>query len=588
MSKSAGRGLQILLLGALGALGSFGLPASPAAGAEPGTASSQVVELTRPVQLTLKELQEQWLQWLGANTEERSRAGVDGLLATARQLEMARLPDLSAGALVQAVEAARAKDVRRARWSLAAAERLDPARPETSFAASRVAWLEKRPWETAGLLMQGVFRLWGLPGERSLWFQSLLLWGLTGLLLTGGLFVLAQMATKGGALLHDSSQLLGRWLPPGAALVSAVLALVWPLVLSPGLLWLLLFWSLLLWGYGSRSERAILVALWLLLGTAPLLLAAQRRAVGLALSPPVRALESLAQKRLYGSLFTDLGVLRSLAPDEVAVKQLLADVHRSLGQWELARVLYRQVLEKEPENAPALVNLGAYFFYKKDFGNAIQYFDKATKANPQSAEAWFNLSEALSGSYLFDQSRSALQRAQDLGGGRANAWIKGNANQQVVVLPGGLARRGEIRRALLARGEPRGEAPTPGLQRIRRGLALFVSLGLILAAAALHAARRSFGYTEPPVELRFSPRRLAFWGRIFLPGVASAEIGEGGRSFLALWIPVLCLLLPFFGTIGYRIPWGFDPGSGFLWLLAALGLLLYFAFRLRWELRNQL
>lgn len=582
------RGFLVLLLGALGSLGL----SAAATAAEPGNVSSpvanQVVELTRPVQLTLKELQEQWLQWLGANTEERSQAGIDGLLATARQLEMSRLPDLSAGALVQAVEAARAKDVRRARWSLAAAERLDPARPETSFAASRVAWIQNRPWDTAGLLIQGVFRLWGLPGERALWSQSLLVWGLTGLLLTGGLFALAQMATKGGALLRDLSQLLGRWLPPGAALGVAGLVLVWPLALASGLLWLLLFWSLLLWGYGSRSERAVWIALWLLLGTAPWLLAAQRRSVSLALSPPVRALDSLAAKRLYGSLFTDLGVLRSLAPEDVAVQQLIADVHRSLGQWELARPLYRQVLEKEPENAPALVNLGAYFFYKKDFGHAIQYFDKATKADPKSAEAWFNLSEALSGSYLFDQSRNALQKAQDLGGGKANTWMKGGSNQQVVVLPGGLARRGEIRKALLARSEARGEASTPGLQKVRHGLALFVALGLILAAPALHLARRGFGYTESPVELRFSPRRLAFWGRVLLPGIASAEIGEGVRSFLALWIPVLCLSLPFFGTIGYRIPWAFDPGGAFLWLLAGLGLLIFFAFRLRWELRNQL
>src|SRR4029079_5564925 len=106
-------------------------------------------------------------------------------------------------------------------------------RPETSFAAARVAWLEHRPWTTAGLLFQGAFRLWRLPGERMLWLQSLLLWGLTLLLLTRSLFVAVQMATKGGALLHDLRQLLGRWLPSGAALAGAVVLLLWPLAFPP-------------------------------------------------------------------------------------------------------------------------------------------------------------------------------------------------------------------------------------------------------------------------------------------------------------------------------------------------------------------
>src|SRR4029078_4329854 len=98
-----------------------------------------------------------------------------------------------------------------------------------------------------------------------------------------------------------------------------------------------------------------------------------------------------------------------------------------------------------------------------------------------------------------------LQQAQDLAGDRASTWMRGNSNQQVVVLSGGLARRSEIRRALLARQGPDGRSPPRGLQRLRRGLAALVALGLVVIAAALHVARRGFGYTEPPVELRFSP-----------------------------------------------------------------------------------
>ena len=69
-------------------------------------------------------------------------------------------------------------------------------------------------------------------------------------------------------------------------------------------------------------------------------------------------------------------MLRAVLPESVAVKHLLADVHRSLNQWELARALYRQVLEAEPNNATALLDLGDYSFIKGDFSSAIQSFQK--------------------------------------------------------------------------------------------------------------------------------------------------------------------------------------------------------------------
>ena len=174
-------------------------------------------------------------------------------------------------------------------------------------------------------MLAGYQRLFWLPLERFLWGQSLLLWALSVLLLTGGLFTAVQMATKGGALYRDITNMIARRLPGSAGLVAAAALLLWPLALVPyGPLWLLLYWSVLLWGYASTSERVVLVSLWLVLGFAPLLVAAQRRQLSLELSPPVLAMENLSERRLYGSLFTDVGVLRSLLPESTAVRQLLA------------------------------------------------------------------------------------------------------------------------------------------------------------------------------------------------------------------------------------------------------------------------
>ncbi|MFL6196156.1 MAG: tetratricopeptide repeat protein [Thermoanaerobaculia bacterium] len=540
------------------------------------------VEMTAPLRLTLKQLEEQWLGWIVQNNRQQADKAVSDILETAKGLGMTRLPDLAAGALARAVQAAQEKDFARARWALDAAERFDPGRPETAFASSRVAWLQGSYAAAAWDRLRGYPRIFNHPLERYLWLQDLAFWCLGLLLVTGGLFVAMQMLTKGTSLFQDLAELFGRKLPRLLALLLAAAALLWPLAVPYGPLWLVLYWSVLLWGYASFSERSVLILLWFLVGLSPLVIDFQRQRVAVALSPPAQAMQSLEEHRLYGSLFSDLGVLRSILPKSVAVKHLLADVHRSLGQWELARSLYRQVLEAEPDNAPALINLGAYSFLKGDFGAAIQTFQKAAEVDPRNAAAQYNLSQAYSESYMFEEQNAALHRAREIDLNRVNQWIA-NSSERVVTLPGGLARIPEIRGQLQTTWG-RGEPLSGRLELFRRGLSLLLALSLMLIAVALHLARRPFGYTERPAEV--FPEAFDRWGRVLLPGVTSAEVGEGAKAFLALLVPTALLLLPRFGDLGVRIPWRYDPGNLLSVGVMIVGLLLLFGIRLRQELRG--
>lgn len=555
----------------------------PAALPAETTSSAQAtgVEMTEPVRRTLKQLEEQWLQWIVKTDRQGSDSSINDLLATARQLGITRLPDLASGAIARSLQAAEKGDFRRARWALSAADKLDPGRSDTAFADAALARKEGQYGRMISSTVRGYTRLFGLPLERYLWLQSLLIWALTLLLLAGVLFVAVQMAAKGGELYQDMTGLFGRWMPRPAAVAVTVLVLLWPLALPSGLLWLTLFWSLLLWAYSSGSERLVLVGLWLLVGAAPLLVTEQRRQVAVTLSPPVHAMESLEQHRLYGGLFSDLGALRSLLPESAAVKHLLADVHRSLNQWEVARSLYRQVLEKEPENTSALMNLGAYFFLKGDFANAIQHFQKVATVDPQNAAAQFNLSQAYSESYLFDERTKALAQAREIDNDRVDFWMRNLSQQRVVTLSGGMARIPEIRRELLDTWRSQ-EGKDERLALFRRGLPLLVSALLILVAVALHFARR----TERPEPVR-ERSTLGRWARALLPGFRSAEQGEGGKSYAALLLPLGLLMLPFFQGVGYRIPWGYDPGNVTSWIVAISGLVLWFVARLRLERQNE-
>jgi tetratricopeptide (TPR) repeat protein len=554
------------------------LPPAAAEGSSPQRGAG--FEITPAVRQQLKRIQELWLQWVSAADRAHSEAAVSEMLATAEQLGMTRLPDLSLGTVAWAMEAARRRDFTRAGWSLEAAERLDPGRPDVAFAEAAAAQAAGAYPRCAAALCRAYPRLFLLPLERYLWLQDLVIWSLYLLLLTGGLFIGALMATRGGGLFHDLARWSGRWLPREVAVVLAAAALLWPLALPGRLTWLLLLWSLLLWGYGSASERLVLIGLWLLLGSAPLLIAAQDRSVAVRLSPPVKALESLRQRRLYGGLFTDLGLLRSSLPDSPAVKLLLADVHRMLGQWELARGLYGDVLVVQPQNAAALLDLGVYAYNRGDTGSAIQYFQQAAAADPRhAAPALYDLSQAYNEGYLFEEARRALAQAKVIDAERVDGWLSEVDQVHVVTAGGGLARIPDIEGSLIG--------PASGLDLVQHGAAaMAVALGAILLAVALHLARRRYGYSETQLQWRLGHRGLDLWRRVLVPGLASAEAGDGARAFLALLAPAALLMLPRFERLGYRIPWGYDPGNLAAWTLAVAGLLLYVGARLRWELRN--
>jgi tetratricopeptide (TPR) repeat protein len=554
-------------------------PPPPVPVETPAASHGAGFEITPAVRQQLHRIQEQWLRWVSATDREHSEAAVNEMLATAGQLGMSRLPDLALGALAWAVDAARHKDFARAGWALAAAERLDPGRPEVAFAESAVARAAGSYARSAAALCRAYPRLFVLPLERYLWLQDLLLWCMYLLLLTGGLFVAALMATRGGGLFHDLAALSGRRLPRAVAAALAAAALLWPLALPGRLVWLLLLWSLLLWGYASASERAVLIGLWLLLGAAPLLVGVQQRAVAVRMSPPVKALESLRQRRLYGGLFTDLGLLRSSLPDSPAVKHLLADVHRMLGQWELARGFYREVLAAEPHNASALLNLGVYAFNRGDLSGAGQYFQQAAAADPHNAAPEFDLSQTFDEGYLFDEARHALAQAKRIDAERVDRWLSNAEQERVVAGSGGLELIPDIERSLIG-------PPAAGPDLAQHGASLAVSLGAILLAVALHLSRRPFGYGEGRLHWHLGHRGFDRWRRVMVPGLTSAEAGDGARAFLALLAPVALLMLPWFERLGYRIPWGYDAGNVAAWTVSVAGLLLYLAARLRWELRN--
>lgn len=559
--------------------------------AAPSTAQSSLpqlesIEVTEPLHASLVLLQEYWLEWLTAyhqRDEERAAEVLVDIVTTMRDLHVERLSDMAFGAAVSGVQAARASDFDRAAWALEAAELLDSRRPETSFAAATVARLEGRRLAALKHQVEGYFRLLWFPWERAIFAEDIILWALFILTLSGALFVVLLASTKGGRLYQDMVALLSRRLPEGPARVASVVLMLLPLALPNGLLWLLVVWSIAFWGYSTRSERAVLIVAWLLLGIAPEIVSAQRRRMAVRMSSPVRVMESLAQSRLDGSTLTDLGNLRTLLPESVAVKHLLADVHRRLGQWEFARSLYLDVIDAEPDNAEATVDLGAFYFRVGDYAGAIQHFQRASAKDSVAAAAHFNLSQSYSASYLFSQSEQALRTAGQLDEDGVSRWVSEAESERVVTVDGGVERLDEIDGELRAAWNPTEEPQMFFVRLLTSGTVRLALLAGFLAVGVNWVARRAGFYTNQPFRAPEGATDEAegegSLAEVLIPGLTEARSERGFRTLRSLWLPVALLTLPLVTLLGYRVPWGYDPGGSLMWAVAGIGLLAYMSHR---------
>ncbi|MFN7943261.1 MAG: tetratricopeptide repeat protein [Thermoanaerobaculia bacterium] len=566
------------------ALGAAALaPGRGAAAAEAGVG----IELTVAVRQSLHRLQENWLQWVSAFYQDNAAAAaqsVEAMLATAHGLGMNRLVDLSVGAAARAVQSAADGNFERAHLALATAEKLDPGRPETEFARSRVARLEGSYAAAIAASVRGYQRIFSTPAAE-LWWRNAVLWGIAVLLLASALFVLVEAAMKGSAVYLDLEGRLAKRFSPPVAHLLALVVVFWPLALPGGPIFLLLFWSLLLFGYLSASERVVTGGIWLLLGLAPFAVAAEERQIGLLLSPPMRAIANLEQERFYGGLFSDLQVLRGMLPEEPAVVELFGDVHRGLGQWEYARLLYRNVIEREPENRAALINLGAHYFRRGEFATAVDYFRRASSIQPPIASAFYDLSQAYSESYQFEESKQALSQAKALDPDAVDRWMgTPQGVDRLLTLDGGLARRDEIRERLRAAWR---ESPTVHVARIeaiRRWAGLAV-VGLVAAAAGvLWLLRRKSGYSEPVSWLSWRSNGFSRWLRALLPPLSAAELGEGFPAFGGILLLAALGMLPWVGRVGVDLGLGIDSGGLLPSLAALVAFSVYLALRVRAEL----
>jgi tetratricopeptide (TPR) repeat protein len=260
------------------------------------------------------------------------------------------------------------------------------------------------------------------------------------------------------------------------------------------------------------------------------------------------------------------------------VKHLEADLHLKLHQWELARARYREVLAVEPENAAAMTDIGTSLFYEGDLELAVRQFRKAAQAAVAPAEAYFNLSRALSEQYQFEESEAALRQASGIDSGAVGRWIAEAGAERVILVGGGLRRRHEIAQELGVSWR-KGRAGHSFADLWRRTLSLPLALVLVVPAVAVYLLARRSGNRRGRSDKRWWSNRMETARRILLPGFPEVEEGDWWRGLRAISIPMALLSIPLARTVVFGVPLGYYTRGPFLWPVAVVGLVFFFVFR---------
>ena len=101
----------------------------------------------------------------------------------------------------------------------------------------------------------------------------------------------------------------------------------------------------------------------------------------------------------------------SVTPSGLQERFLAAVQAEEAGEKTRAISLYEEILELDPDYAPASINLGTLHFHLRQFARAEEFYRRATVSDPDYVLAYFDLGNVLDELERLDESIAAYKQA---------------------------------------------------------------------------------------------------------------------------------------------------------------------------------
>jgi tetratricopeptide (TPR) repeat protein len=435
-----------------------------------------------------------------------------------------RLED-PAGALVAEARRFRKEgSYEKALAALDLAEILDPGRPQIHFARSAIMRQSGGGIvESFKELARGVQRSFVSGWTDWTLINHLGIFAVVALLAAVAIFSLLMAFKYQASFRHEIEEWMAglgaeRWGPAAG----------WAILLFPLLTWFLAAWTLLYWivilfRFMRRGERAVAVAMLLATVLAVPAFRVSVALYGMTTDPAVRTTLESASGAYSPDRLVKLRELAEAHPEDPVYAFLLAGLYKDGRYLEEAYRQYRRVLEIDPTNYQAEINIGNIYHRLGQYTEAITAYRRAVELRSDSMLAHYNMYLSQSESFKFKEAEVSLRRAQQLNPELARLLLSRDSvtDQHASVVDASI-RIGSVWRAALE-GRPLratlGTEPSAAYwQSLPRQLFNGVSVVGLLALVACGATVFAFGER--------SARRCIRCGRAFCHRCRSGREGQ--------------------------------------------------------------
>jgi len=194
-----------------------------------------------------------------------------------------------------------------------------------------------------------------------------------------------------------------------------IFILLIPFLIRLNILWAIIFWNILLWGFISGKERKLIVIFLILLVYIPFVLRSSSAFLSTEHSEVILGIHQANYEGYDGFIEKKLKNWISTHPEDSDVLFSLGLIEKRQGHYSQAEEFYKKAIQYNPQMDEAYSNLGNIYLIQKLTDTAISCYEKAIQINPHKGVYYYNLYKAYSQeTFISTKIDKAFKKAREL------------------------------------------------------------------------------------------------------------------------------------------------------------------------------
>jgi tetratricopeptide (TPR) repeat protein len=194
-----------------------------------------------------------------------------------------------------------------------------------------------------------------------------------------------------------------------------IFSLLIPFFLRLDMLWAILYWTILIWGYVTKKQQQFILAFFIVLVYIPFFLHFSSTFLDGQSSDVIVEINRGNHEDQNRTTAEKLQAWLLTHPDDPEVLLTLGTMEKREGRYSQAEEFYQRAIQQKPKYSEAFSNLGNVYLAQRKTDLAIDSYQQAIRLSPNKGAYYYNLYRAYAqNSYLSRQTGEALQRAQQL------------------------------------------------------------------------------------------------------------------------------------------------------------------------------